>query len=84
MSEIVPAGNFDTHVAGRFRAHKHKYVFNTPDCAIDGDAVAEQSRKQIKNDPTLQIVVHHHSSGDSCDGSPHDAYGTSLAATIVV
>jgi hypothetical protein len=71
------------HIKGRFKAERHKFVFNNGDTAIDADVVAEQSRKQLKDDPATTIVVHHHGAEITCDGHEHDAYGTSLASAAV-
>jgi hypothetical protein len=74
MSDIVE------HVSGRFKASRHKFVIPG---LVDGDVVAEQSRKQIALHPEETIIVHHHRQEEECAVQPHDAYGTSIASAKV-
>jgi hypothetical protein len=80
---IFKAGELIKHEVGGYTAHRHKYVFNDMPVGtgIDPDVVAEQSRKQIKDDSELTIIVHHHRATEDCDLFTHDAYGTSLASS---
>jgi hypothetical protein len=72
------------HLNGKFYAAQHKYVFTSPEPGIDGEVVAEQSRKATRLDKELTIVVHYHRFKDHCDPEKqrHDAYGTSVHASL--
>jgi hypothetical protein len=54
-----------------FVADHHKYVVPN---MIDGDVVAEQSRKQADK-LGESSYVHHHKAGDPCEGHEHNIYG---------